>query len=82
MTSGLPVFFFVITTVLSLTPGPITAFVSTALSSIAVLNPLTTIFFMRCYRDVVLGRFKKNRSNRIMGEGAVTGIELTDAVAN
>ncbi|KAH7711314.1 hypothetical protein AAVH_21397, partial [Aphelenchoides avenae] len=81
MTTGLPVFFFIITTVLSLAPGPVSAFFTTALSSIAVFNPLTTIFFMRCYRDVVLRRFKKQHRS-VADATAVTGLEVTIATTS
>ncbi|KAH7702381.1 hypothetical protein AAVH_30465 [Aphelenchoides avenae] len=65
-TSGLPVSFFLVTSMLSIVPGPMSAFFTTALSSIAVFNPLTTIFFMRCYRDVVFRCFRMQRSQRIV----------------
>ncbi|KAH7693490.1 hypothetical protein AAVH_39473 [Aphelenchoides avenae] len=42
----------------ALNPGVVTAFISVAFSSIALLNPLTTIFFMRCYRRPVVSAIK------------------------
>ncbi|KAH7712874.1 hypothetical protein AAVH_19784 [Aphelenchoides avenae] len=61
ITSGIPIFFFIITICLALCPGPISAFMASGCSWITVFNPLTTIFFMRCYRDVVLTAVWKRR---------------------
>lgn len=57
-TTGAPVIFFLISMSFALNPGVVTAFISVALSSIALLNPLTTIFFMRCYRRPVVSAIK------------------------
>ncbi|KAH7720901.1 CRE-STR-90 protein [Aphelenchoides avenae] len=54
VTSTVPTVYFLIMGFFELTTGPYAAFVGTAVSSITLFNPLTTIFFMRCYRDVVL----------------------------
>lgn len=54
ITTGIPIAYFIITIGFSLCPGPISAFLSTAVSSITAFNPLTTIAFMGCYRRAAL----------------------------
>ncbi|KAH7696795.1 hypothetical protein AAVH_36131 [Aphelenchoides avenae] len=59
VTSGIPIFFFIVTICFSLCPGAISAFMTTGVTCITVFNPLTTIFFMRCYREALFKRFRK-----------------------
>lgn len=47
---------------MSFCPGAIGAFMSTAVTSITMFNPITTVVFMRCYREAVLKVFKKRRT--------------------
>ncbi|KAH7712898.1 hypothetical protein AAVH_19773, partial [Aphelenchoides avenae] len=54
ITTGIPISYFIVTIAFSLSPGPISAFLSTATSSITAFNPLTTVVFMRCYRNAVM----------------------------
>ncbi|KAH7692984.1 hypothetical protein AAVH_39987, partial [Aphelenchoides avenae] len=64
--SGIPIFFFVVSICFSLCPGSISAFMTTGTSCITVFNPLTTIFFMRCYREAVFKHLRKAQA-RVAG---------------
>lgn len=47
---------------MSFSPGAIRAFMSTAITSITMFKPITTVVFMRCYREAVLKVFRKQRT--------------------
>ncbi|KAI1694480.1 serpentine type 7TM GPCR chemoreceptor str domain-containing protein [Ditylenchus destructor] len=52
ITTTFPVFYYMITNGFSLCPGPISAVMSTLLSSVTLFNPVTTILCFRCYRRI------------------------------
>lgn len=54
MSTTIPTMFFVTTVTAGVTPGPWAVLMSPLVTVITVLNPLTTIAFMRCYRQVAL----------------------------
>ncbi|KAH7716632.1 hypothetical protein AAVH_15915 [Aphelenchoides avenae] len=74
ITSSGPILYYMFAAFMELSPGPNQAFLSMAVSSITLFNPLTTIFFMRGYRRVILKPFLKKKANVI--ETRVTGLSL------
>ncbi|KAH7711413.1 hypothetical protein AAVH_21286, partial [Aphelenchoides avenae] len=62
ITTAIPIFYFIITICMSFCPGAISAFMSTAVTSITMFNPITTVVFMRCYREAVLKVVRKRRT--------------------
>ncbi|KAI1691270.1 serpentine type 7TM GPCR chemoreceptor srd domain-containing protein [Ditylenchus destructor] len=68
VTSTIPVFYFIAVIALKLRPGPILALITICLTSVTLINPLTTIICFRCYRQVAVrlltcGQFGKPRRN-------------------
>ncbi|KAH7696724.1 hypothetical protein AAVH_36203, partial [Aphelenchoides avenae] len=66
VTTTVPVMYFVATATLGFCPGPISIVMSSVITVITVFNPMTTIAFMRCYREAAQKHFsccfyKKNR---------------------
>ncbi|KAH7713154.1 hypothetical protein AAVH_19507, partial [Aphelenchoides avenae] len=47
---NVPVFYFIITTSFGISAGPVSIMMSSLLNVTVLVNPLTTIAFMSCYR--------------------------------
>ena len=47
----IPVFYFIAIIAMEASPGPSSAFVTSSSLAVTVLNPLTTIYFVRPYRE-------------------------------
>lgn len=47
---GIPSVYFMSTFYIEWMPGAIAVFMSTVCSSVTFFNPITTIFFVRCFR--------------------------------
>ncbi|KAH7676178.1 hypothetical protein AAVH_41912, partial [Aphelenchoides avenae] len=73
-----PLLFFMYTSYYQLNPGPYAAFIGTGLTSITLFNPLTTIFFVRCYRDAMVCVLFPCRRKKapVAPNTAVTGLSL------
>ncbi|KAH7716633.1 hypothetical protein AAVH_15916 [Aphelenchoides avenae] len=74
VTSAGPILYYMFAAFMELSPGPNQAFLTMAVSSITMVNPLTTIFFMRSYRQVVLKPFLKKKANKV--GTCVTGLSM------
>ncbi|KAI1694941.1 serpentine type 7TM GPCR chemoreceptor str domain-containing protein [Ditylenchus destructor] len=57
----MPLYYFCTVFAFQLCSGWISAYITSALSAITVINPLTTIFCFRCYRRAALKSFTCNR---------------------
>lgn len=78
-TTSVPIMYYMYMSYFGLTSGPYAAFIGTAMTSITLFNPLTTIFFMRCYRDVVLPCFKR-KAQVVPGTTAITALSAATSV--
>ncbi|KAH7708529.1 hypothetical protein AAVH_24208 [Aphelenchoides avenae] len=76
ITTSPPILFFMAAAYFRWTPGPMQAFLTMAPSSITTFNPLTTMFFMRSYREVILSVFCKKKRRNAVGTTCVTGLGL------
>ncbi|KAH7710499.1 hypothetical protein AAVH_22203 [Aphelenchoides avenae] len=74
VTSAVPILYYMFAAFMELSPGPNQAFLTMAVSSITMFNPLTTIFFMRGYRRVILKPFLKKEVSKIGTR--VTGLSI------
>ncbi|KAI1690616.1 hypothetical protein Ddc_24821 [Ditylenchus destructor] len=57
ITTTVPLLYFDSTVALQLCPGKFSAMMTIAATSITFFNPLTTVLFLRCYRQVVVQFF-------------------------
>lgn len=73
-TSSIPVMYYLITAYFGLTSGRYAAFIGTATTSITLFNPLTTIYFMRCYREAVFPCLNRRIGQELATH--VTGLDL------
>lgn len=75
MTAAVPTMYYMVAAYMGWSPGTVQAFLTMSVSSITMFNPLTTVFFMRCYRMVLLKPFLKKRPD-IRSATRVTGLEV------
>ncbi|KAH7701811.1 hypothetical protein AAVH_31049, partial [Aphelenchoides avenae] len=71
-----PISYFIVTIALRMCPGLVSGLMASATSSITLLNPLTTIFFMRCYRQVILSPFRRKRTAPMDEKTFTKGLSL------
>ncbi|KAH7712523.1 7TM GPCR protein [Aphelenchoides avenae] len=76
MTTSPPILFMMAAAYLRLAPGPMQAFLSILCSSITAFNPLTTMFFMRSYRQKIIAFFRKKPSADVSSATCVTAMDL------
>ncbi|KAH7709308.1 7TM GPCR protein [Aphelenchoides avenae] len=86
ITTSVPILYYMAAAYMELSPGPNQAFMTMAVSSITMFNPLTTIFFMRSYRQVILRPFMKKRqtdtfATRVTGLSTATSVLPPSSVA-
>ncbi|KAH7666390.1 hypothetical protein AAVH_43250, partial [Aphelenchoides avenae] len=79
-TTTVPVLYYMLAAYMEWTPGPYQCFVTTACSSITMFNPLTTVSFMRCYRDAVLKAVGLERARVGPADTCVTGLSVATAI--
>ncbi|KAH7704714.1 hypothetical protein AAVH_28091 [Aphelenchoides avenae] len=79
ITSAVPILFIVGAAWLELTPGSALGFLEMTVSSITMFNPITTVFFIRSYRQVILKPFKRKRTENETTR--VTGLSMIPAAA-
>ncbi|KAH7710579.1 7TM GPCR protein [Aphelenchoides avenae] len=73
VTTTVPVMYFVATATLGFCPGPISIVMSSMCTVITVFNPMTTIAFMRCYREAAQKHFCRcRRKNNAVRTGVST----------
>ncbi|KAH7708494.1 hypothetical protein AAVH_24249 [Aphelenchoides avenae] len=76
MTTSPPILFMMAAAYLRLAPGPMQAFLSILCSSITAFNPLTTMFFMRSYRQKIIGFFCKKNVHAVGPSTCITEMSL------
>ncbi|KAH7714680.1 hypothetical protein AAVH_17938 [Aphelenchoides avenae] len=77
ITTTVPILFYFGMLLLKRNPGPLQCLLSIACTSITMFNPLTTVAFMRCYRDAILralGLRKRVQNNSL--QTRVTGLSV------
>ncbi|KAH7701306.1 CRE-STR-2 protein [Aphelenchoides avenae] len=79
-TTAVPIMYYMVAAYLELSPGTSQAFMTMGASSITMFNPLTTISFMRTYRQALLRPFLKNKT-RPQDTTRVTGLSVATCVA-
>ncbi|KAH7720035.1 hypothetical protein AAVH_12456 [Aphelenchoides avenae] len=70
--------FFLTALVAGLNLGPCQVFLTMGISAITFFNPLTTMYFMRSYRDAILAIFGIRKARSVVGpmETRVTGLSV------
>ncbi|KAH7705873.1 hypothetical protein AAVH_26911, partial [Aphelenchoides avenae] len=79
VTTTVPVLYYIAASLLGLSPGPMQCFISVACTSITMLNPLTTILAMRCYRNVVVKPFLSKKSRVDANITRATGLSVASS---
>lgn len=78
-TTAVPIMYYMVAAYLELSPGTSQAFMTMGASSITMFNPLTTISFMRTYRQALLRPFLKNKT-RPQDTTHATGLSVATCV--
>ncbi|KAH7711609.1 hypothetical protein AAVH_21077 [Aphelenchoides avenae] len=81
VTTTTPVMYYISACLMELSPGPIQVFVAVACTSITMFNPLTTVLFMRCYREVVFKPCMRKKVRVDAGTTQATGLSVAPSIA-
>ncbi|KAH7712264.1 Protein STR-90 [Aphelenchoides avenae] len=79
VTTTVPILYFMGTSFFEVTTGSYAVFLGIAVSSITLFNPLTTICFMRCYREAALKAIPciLKRATVSTTDTRITGLEVS-----